>query len=41
MAPDGTDVYINNKNQKYYVNKTGKKVYLKASQIKDRPEDKK
>jgi len=41
MAPDGTDVYINNKNQKYYVNKTGKKVYLKESQIKDRPEDKK
>lgn len=41
MAPDGTDVYINNKNEKYYVDKKGKKVYLKASQIKDRPEDKK
>ncbi|UUC44053.1 hypothetical protein [Flavobacterium cerinum] len=39
MAPDGTDVYINNKNEKYYVNKKGKKVHLKASQIKDRPED--
>ncbi|WP_199121286.1 hypothetical protein [Pedobacter sp. ASV28] len=38
MAPDGTDVYINNKNQKYYVNKKGKKVYLKNSQIKNRPE---
>nr|WP_068891832.1 hypothetical protein [Pedobacter panaciterrae] len=37
MAPDGTDVYINGKNRKYYVNKKGKKVYLKASQIKDRP----
>lgn len=37
MAPDGTDVYINSKNHKYYVNKKGKKVYLKASQIKDRP----
>lgn len=41
MAPDGTNVYINNKNEKYYVNKKGKKVYLKASQIKDRPEKKK
>lgn len=40
MAPDGTDVYINNKNRKYYVNKQGKKVYLKASEIKDRPEKK-
>jgi hypothetical protein len=41
MAPDGTDVYIDGKNRKYYVNKKGKKVYLKASQIKDRPEAKK
>lgn len=38
MAPDGTDVYINSKNRKYYVNKRGKKVYLKASQIRERKE---
>jgi hypothetical protein len=37
MAPDGTDVYINSKNRKYYVNKKGKKIFLKASQIKNRP----
>ncbi|TDO21816.1 hypothetical protein CLV32_2924 [Pedobacter duraquae] len=37
MAPNGTDVYIDGKNRKYYVNKKGGKVYLKASQIKDRP----
>lgn len=41
MAPDGTDVYIDGKNRKYYVNKKGGKVYLKASQIKNRPETKK
>eukprot|EP01132_Coremiostelium_polycephalum_P011709 gene11709-14334_t len=40
MAPDGSDVYINNKNRKYYVNKKGAKVYLKASEIKTRPEKK-
>lgn len=37
VAPDGSDVYINGKNRKYYVNKKGAKVYLKASQIKDKP----
>ncbi|WP_442590185.1 hypothetical protein ACSBL2_02960 [Pedobacter sp. AW31-3R] len=37
MAPDGSNVYINGNNRKYYVNKKGKKVYLKASQIKDKP----
>lgn len=37
MAPDGTDVYIDGKNRKYYVNKKGGKVYLKASQISDKP----
>jgi len=36
MAPDGSDVYIDNKNRKYYVTKKGAKVYLKASQIKAR-----
>jgi hypothetical protein len=37
MAPDGSNVYINNKNQKYYINKRGAKVYLKASEIRTRP----
>lgn len=40
-APDGSDVYINGKNKKYYINKKGKKIFLKASQIKDRPVEKK
>lgn len=37
MAPDGSNVYIDGKNRKYYVNKKGTKVYLKASEIKARP----
>ena len=37
MAPDGSNVYIDGKNNKYYINKKGAKVYLKASQIKTRP----
>lgn len=37
MAPDGTDVYIDGKNRKYYVNKKGGKVYLKTSQIRNKP----
>ncbi|WP_316841497.1 hypothetical protein [Pedobacter gandavensis] len=40
MAPDGSDVYINGKNKKYYINKKGAKIYLKESQIKTRPEKK-
>lgn len=38
MAPNGSDVYIDNKNKKYYVNKRGAKVWLKTSQIRNRPE---
>ncbi|WP_316816202.1 hypothetical protein [Pedobacter nyackensis] len=41
MAPDGSDVYIDGKNKKYYINKKGAKIYLKASQIKTRPQTKK
>lgn len=41
QAPDGSDVYINGKNKKYYINKKGGKVYLKNSQIKNRPVEKK
>lgn len=37
MAPDGSNVYIDGKNRKYYINKKGAKVYLKASDIKKRP----
>ncbi|MNK24592.1 hypothetical protein D3C87_429020 [compost metagenome] len=37
MAPDGTNVYIDGKNRKYYVNKKGAKVYLKASEIRNKP----
>lgn len=37
MAPDGSNVYIDGKNHKYYINKKGAKIYLKASEIKDRP----
>jgi len=39
MAPDGSNVYIDNKNRKYYIDKKGKKIFLKASQIKERPKD--
>lgn len=37
MAPDGSNVYIDGKNKKYYVNKKGAKIYLKESQIRLRP----
>jgi predicted small secreted protein len=37
MAPDGSNVYIDGKNNKYYINKKGAKIYLKASQIRVRP----
>jgi len=37
MAPDGSAVYINNKNRKYYINKRGARIYLKASEIRTRP----
>ncbi len=39
VAPDGSAVYIDGKNNKYYINSRGAKVYLKASQIKDKPKD--
>jgi len=37
MAPDGSNVYIDGKNRKYYVDKKGAKIYLKASEIRTRP----
>ena len=39
MAPDGSNVYIDNRKRTYYVDKKGKKIFLKPSQIKDRPND--
>lgn len=39
MAPDGSDVYIDGKNNKYYINAKGAKIYLKESQIRVRPEN--
>lgn len=40
MAPDGSDVYIDGKNKKYYIDKKGGKIYLKMSQIRNKPEKK-
>ena len=40
MAPDGSDVYINAKNEKYYVNSKGAKIWLKPTEIKTRVEKK-
>ncbi|WP_432710299.1 hypothetical protein [Pedobacter sp.] len=34
MAPNGSDVYINNKNEKYYINEKGARIYLQPSQIR-------
>jgi hypothetical protein len=39
MAPDGSNVYIDGKNNKYYINKKGAKIYLKAGQIRNKPKD--
>ncbi len=36
IAPDGSKVYIDGKNRKYYINKKGAKIYLKASQIRNK-----
>lgn len=37
MAPDGSNVYIDGKNNKYYVNIKGAKIYLKPSEIRNKP----
>ncbi|TCC88169.1 hypothetical protein EZ428_20825 [Pedobacter frigiditerrae] len=37
IAPDGSDVYIDGKNNKYYINSKGAKIYLKASEIRVKP----
>ncbi|ASZ12727.1 hypothetical protein CK934_18075 [Chitinophaga sp. MD30] len=37
-GPDGQTVYIDKKDRKYYVDDKGKKIYLKASQIRNKQE---
>lgn len=37
VAPGGQTVYINDKSQYYYVNKKGHRVYLKKSQLVNKP----
>ncbi|RPE14219.1 hypothetical protein EGT74_12155 [Chitinophaga lutea] len=39
QGPNGQVVYIDNKDRKYYVDDKGKKVFLKPSQIKNKPEE--
>jgi len=38
-APGGEDVYIDKHSRFYYVNKTGHHVFLKKSQLRDKPSD--
>jgi hypothetical protein len=38
-GPHGETVYINKNDHKYIVNRKGKKVYLKSSQIRDKKEN--
>lgn len=38
-GPGGQTVYIDKKDNKYYVDDKGKKVYLKASEIRDKKKD--
>jgi hypothetical protein len=37
VAPGGETVYINDQSQYYYVNKKGHRVYLKKSQLVNKP----
>ncbi len=37
MGPDGQDIFVEDDNRYYYVDGKGHKVYLKASQLRDRP----
>ncbi|MXV50881.1 hypothetical protein GS399_07830 [Pedobacter sp. HMF7647] len=39
VGPQGQTVYINKHSQYYYVNEKGGKVYLKKSQLKDKPKN--
>jgi hypothetical protein len=37
-GPDGQDIYINKHSHYYYISKRGHRVYLKKSQLMDKPE---
>jgi hypothetical protein len=37
MAPGGQTVYINKDSRYFYINKTGHRVYLKKSALRDKP----
>lgn len=37
MGPNGQTIYINRYSHYFYVNKRGKRVYLKKSQLLDKP----
>ncbi|HEU4552116.1 MAG TPA: hypothetical protein VFS25_04750 [Chitinophaga sp.] len=39
QGPNGETVYIDKQDHKYIVNDKGKKVYLKRSEIRDKPEE--
>jgi len=39
MGPDGQTIYINKHSHYFYVNHKGKRVYLKKSQLRDKPMD--
>jgi len=39
VAPDGSQVYIDKEDNKYYVNDKGRKIYLKESEISDKVEE--
>lgn len=39
VAPDGSPVYIDKQDKKYYVNSKGKKVYLEDSQLQEKVAD--
>lgn len=39
MGPDGQTIYINKYSHYFYIDKKGKRVYLKKSELKDKPKD--
>ena len=39
QGPQGQTIYINEDSRYYYVNKSGHRVYLKKSQLRDKKED--
>lgn len=37
VGPKGQTIYIDNRSKYYYINTEGKKIYVKKSQLKDKP----